>query len=53
MGSKLCIRYIDYDLTKLNIFGNRRHPLNRTLINLDDDINYQKTFSIKRTKIKY
>ena len=53
MGSKLCIKHIDCDLTQLNIFGNRRQPLKKTLINLDDDIDYQKTFSIKRTKIKY
>ena len=53
MGSKLCIKRIDCDLSKLNIFGNKRHPLKKTLINLDDDIDYQKTFSIKRNKIKY
>ena len=53
MGAKLCIKRFDCNLTKLNFFGNRRQPLKKTLINLDDDIDYQKTFSIKRNKVKY
>ena len=53
MGSKLCTKRIDCDLTKLNIFGNRKQPLRKKLINFNDDIAYQKTFSIKRNKVKY
>ena len=58
MGSVFCIKKYSCNLSNLNFFGNKKRSLKKNLLNLSDnesdqDIQYQKVFSINSNKEKF